>query len=83
MIGVEKEDQDSLRFFWWDTDGQLIELAHTRILFGATCSPFILGTVLEYHLTRVNEEDKEFAKRLLDSLYVDNCVGSANTQEEY
>lgn len=59
------------------------ELAHTRVLFGATCSPFILGAVLEYHLTRVNKEEKEFAKRLLNSLYVDNCIGSVNTEEEY
>lgn len=83
MIGVRKEDQDSLRFFWWNEDGQLRELAHTRVLFGATCSPFILGAVLEYHLARVNKEEKEFAKRLLNSLYVDNCIGSVNTEEEY
>lgn len=84
MIEVQEEDRDAMRFLWWENyaNGTLKEYRHTRVMFGATCSPFILGAVLEYHLTHVKEDDKEIANTLLQSLFVDNCVTSVETIEE-
>ncbi|UYV74745.1 hypothetical protein LAZ67_12000769 [Cordylochernes scorpioides] len=56
---------------------------HTRVMFGATCSPFILGAVLEYHLTHMNIEDSKIAEKLLNSFYIDNSVGSEDSLESY
>ncbi|CAL8131492.1 unnamed protein product [Orchesella dallaii] len=84
MVEVKIEDRDCMRFLWFENGDsrQLVEYRHTRVMFGATCSPFILGAVLEYHLTQVCD-DKSTAMKLLDSLYVDNCVASVDTVEEY
>jgi hypothetical protein len=42
-----------------------------------------MAAVLEHHLTNTEIEDKECALKLLIYLYVDNCVTSVNTMDEY
>ncbi len=85
MIGVEEEDRDVMRFLWWRDNNMedVIEYRHSRVMFGATCSPFILAAVLFHHLTNLPDEDTLNGHKLLDTLYVDNCVSSENTREEY
>ncbi|UYV65562.1 hypothetical protein LAZ67_3004702 [Cordylochernes scorpioides] len=84
-IEVREEDRDAMRFLWWQNQckNQVQVYRHTRVMFGATCSPFILGTVLEYHLTHVNIEDSRIAEKLLNSFYIDNSVGSEDSLESY
>ncbi|GFV82672.1 uncharacterized protein TNCV_1619011 [Trichonephila clavipes] len=52
QISVAEEDQDFLRFLWWkDYETKKFEIfRHRRLVFGLTCSPFILAAVLNYHL---------------------------------
>jgi hypothetical protein len=83
MIDVKEEDRDYLRFLWWDNKGQVIKFRHRRVVFGINSSPFLLGAVLQYHLSNVNEDEKETARKLMTSIYVDNCVCSFKTFREY
>lgn len=53
------------------------------MVFGVNCSPFILGAVLAYHCKNVSKEDSTCASKLIKSMYVDNCVTSVETHEEY
>ncbi|UYV69201.1 hypothetical protein LAZ67_6002812 [Cordylochernes scorpioides] len=84
-IEVREEDRDAMRFLWWQNqyENQVQVYRHTRVMFGATCSPFILGTVLEYHLTHMNIEELKIAEKLLNSFYIDNSVGSEDSLESY
>jgi len=56
---------------------------HKRVSFGVTCSPFLLGAVIEHHLLHVQFPDSFVASKLWKSLYVDNCVTSFDTYIEY
>lgn len=83
MIEVHEHDRDALRFLWWKNKDmkELKELRHVRVPFGATCSPFILGAVIEHHLKSNSSDQQEIVNRLWE--YVDNCCSSENSIEEY
>ncbi|OXA44497.1 uncharacterized protein LOC110857830 [Folsomia candida] len=85
MIEVREEDRDYQKFLWWEDQVQntVKPLRHTRAVFGLTCSPFLLGAVLELHLSHVKQEYEAVARKLLQSMYVDNSVTSFNTMQEY
>ncbi|KFM75279.1 hypothetical protein X975_15682, partial [Stegodyphus mimosarum] len=46
QIEVKPEDRDYLRFLWWRNENHIEEFQHNRVVFGATCSPFLLGARL-------------------------------------
>lgn len=83
MIEIDKVDRNFVRFLWWTEDNQIKVYQHRRVVFGVNCSPFLLGAVIEFHLDAVVEERKRFARILLKSLYVDNCVTSVDSIEDY
>ena len=85
MIEISERDRDFLRFLWWEdfTEKKLKAYRHRRVVFGVNCSPFLLGSVIEVHLSQVPEEDRHIANMLLESFYVDNCVASVDSLEEY
>lgn len=76
-IGLEDEDRDATRFFWLsdprDPDSALETYRFKSILFGATCSPFILSATILKHL---NSNKCQFTETLLNDLYVDNIISS-------
>ncbi|GFY19651.1 transposon Tf2-6 polyprotein [Trichonephila clavipes] len=82
-ISIAEEDRDYLRFRWWK-DGESKEqvFRHRRVVFGVTCSPFILGAVIQHHLENTCKEHKEIAEKLLRSFYVDNCITSLDTETQ-
>ncbi|UYV65055.1 hypothetical protein LAZ67_3002993 [Cordylochernes scorpioides] len=84
MITVQLQDQDFLRFLWWDqTDPmKLTVFRHKRVVFGLNCSPFILGAVIDHHLNSVQGPAAEIAKTMARSFYMDNLVTSLSSQEE-
>ncbi|XP_021964264.1 uncharacterized protein LOC110859611 [Folsomia candida] len=83
QISVKPEDRNFLRFLWWNDEGRnQVEFRHARVVFGVNCSPFLLAAVIENHLANVKNEDKEVARKLLKSMYVDNCVTSVATMKE-
>ena len=86
MIEVTESDRDYLRFLWWEHKGdedRVKIFRHRRVVFGVIASPFLLQSVIEYHLKRVDGENEKVAKQLLRSFYVDNCVTSVDNIEQY
>ncbi|XP_043466423.1 uncharacterized protein LOC122501193 [Leptopilina heterotoma] len=91
QIEVNEEDRDFLRFLWFK-DGEMRIFRHRRVVFGLTCSPFLLGAVLELHLCNMlravrekffeNDWSEETILKLNDAFYVDNCTTSVNSIEE-
>ena len=54
----------------------------TRALFGLTCSPFLLGGVLNEHLKSWKERYPHLVKELQKGLYVDNLMPGETTTTE-
>ena len=85
QVRIRAEEQDALRFHWKPKGQSEIEtLRFTRALFGLTCSPFLLGGVLEQHLDTWEAREPELVKLIRKSLYVDDLIsGSATVQEAH
>ncbi|GFY26471.1 uncharacterized protein TNCV_2878031 [Trichonephila clavipes] len=84
QISVAEKDQDFLKFLWWeDYKKKKFEIfRHCRLVFGLTCSPFILAAVLNYHLEETKKYFPDTSEKLKNSFYVDNCVTSVCGAEE-
>lgn len=84
QIALHERDRNYLRFLWWKEGDpeNVITYRHCRVVFGITCSPFQLAATLSYHLDQAPESLKAVAEKLKDSMYVDNCVASVDSEEE-
>lgn len=89
QISVHSEDRNALRFLWRDINdsSKLKMYRHSRIVFGVTSSPSLLGIVINMHLEKARKEENSAIRRniivkLAESLYVDNCVVSVADDEE-
>ncbi|GBN50017.1 hypothetical protein AVEN_95574-1 [Araneus ventricosus] len=84
QISVSKEDRNYLRFLWWKNleEEKLKVFCHTRVVFGVKSSPFLLASVIEYHIEAGKGFDCEFKKILKQSFYVDNVLGSLTSYED-
>lgn len=84
QISVTKEDCDFLRFLWWENfeERKFKVFRHKRVVFGLTCSPFLLTAVLNSVLEDSPPTMKETANLLKKSFYVDNCLTSVANKEE-
>ena len=89
QIEVNKSDRDFLRFFWI-IDGQVTVFIHCRVVFGLSCSPFLLSAMISSHLETAYEKAKtnndsawtmNSVKKLKESFYVDNCVARVDSTE--
>jgi len=85
MISIKESDRDVLRFLWVDdpfsADPQMVTYRFTRVVFGVTCSPFLLNATLKKHITEYEREDPKFAELMLCSLYVDDLTVSVEDVE--
>lgn len=83
-VGLHPQDRDVTRFFWLsdpnDPDSPLITYRFRVVLFGATCSPFILNATLLKHLRK--HAGTETANVLERDLYVDNVISSFDQTDE-
>ncbi|KAJ8884491.1 hypothetical protein PR048_016348 [Dryococelus australis] len=52
QIAFHLVDCDYLKFLWWTAGDELMTLKHSYVVFGVTCSPFLLGAVLDCNLSR-------------------------------
>ncbi|MES9974415.1 MAG: DUF1759 domain-containing protein [Candidatus Thiodiazotropha sp.] len=81
-IGLAEEDRDATRFYWLsnpeDPDSTLQTYRFKSVLFGATCSPFILNAVI---LKLLNSNKCTITDMMLKDLYVDNIVSSLPSEE--
>ncbi|XP_071176408.1 uncharacterized protein [Mytilus edulis] len=76
-VGLHEQDRDVTRFLWLDNpvdpQSDLATYRFNSVLFGATCSPFILNAVLLKHL---QQTENKTTKILTRDLYVDNILSS-------
>lgn len=84
QIAIREKDRDFLRFMWFSGENreQVKIYRHRRVVFGITCSPYLLAATLQYHLSTVTESLKDTADILKAAFYVDNCVTSLTTETE-
>ena len=73
-INVHKSHEDYLRFLWFgdiNSENPVIErYRFYRILFGATCSQFLLNATIGKHVSKYEKVDAEFARKLRNHFYV-------------
>ena len=86
QISVAERDRDYLRFLWPSDitreDSPLQTFRFTRVLFGLSSSPFLLNATIRHHLQRHISSHPDIVSRLLESIYVDDVVTGADTEEE-
>ncbi|XP_055928756.1 uncharacterized protein LOC129959885 [Argiope bruennichi] len=82
QIGIREKFKDYLRFLWKTKDKGMKIYRHRRVVFGFTCSPFLLAATLNYHLEKAPEELLNTAEILKNSFYVDNCFCSLKNTDE-
>ncbi|XP_052260181.1 uncharacterized protein LOC127864522 [Dreissena polymorpha] len=83
-VGLHEKDRDMTRFFWLenplDPDSRLVTYRFKVVLFGATCSPFILNATLLKHLRKnMNVNAAHVIER---DLYVDNVISSFKCEKD-
>jgi len=81
-VHLDEIDRDFTRFLWLsnptDPTSQFVTFRFKVVLFGATCSPFMLNAALSYHL---QQNDSSTSRDLLHNIYVDNVVSGSSTEE--
>ena len=85
-VGVHATDRDCLRFLWvenpHENDLKLVVYRFARVVFGVNASPFLLNAVIRNHVTKFQDIDPEFVKKMLNSFFVyDLCTGAKTVQE--
>ena len=85
-IEINPEDRDCLRFLWVsdisDKEPEIMVYRYRTVVFGVRSSPFLLNAVLQHHIKTYQEEDPEFASKLLNSFYVDDLVSGCESNEK-
>jgi hypothetical protein len=83
QVRIKANDRDALRFHWQGSDqAELETLRFTWALFGLTISPFLLGGVIEAHLSTWEDRDPETVAKLKRELYVDDLISGFGTVNE-
>ena len=69
---------------WYDnlTDRNIVEYRFTRVIFGATPSPYVLGSTLQKHVRTFDKESPKTVKALLEDTYVDDVQSGSDSIEE-
>ena len=81
-IRIREQERDSLRFFWKSpASDETSVYRFTRALFGMTCSPFLLGGVINAHLKRWETKYPNLVKEIRDGLYVDDVMTGGESVE--
>ena len=77
-IIVEPEHCKFLKFLWQNLEShELLNYQFKVVLFGATCSPYLLQETLQTHLSQSTEGNK-----FVDKFYVDNYINTYDNQGE-
>lgn len=90
QISLQENDKNFLRFLWYNENKELKYFRHCRVVFGICSSPFLLNSVIQYHLDMILEEAQTgylkypagVVEKLKNSFYVDNCLTSLKTEAE-
>ena len=82
-VQLDKSDRDFTRFLWLtnlkDPNSPFQAYQFKVVLFGASCSPFMLNAALTYHL---QQYPSAVSTDIISSLCVDNVVSGCDTEQE-
>ena len=85
MVSIAEEDRDCLRFLWVDNVSSPlprdIALRFAQVVFGVASSPFLLNATLRHHMERYRSSDPTFVDKFIRSIYVDDLMSGAATEE--
>ena len=81
QIEIVKEHRDFLRFLWFKDifyNKDTITLRFKRVIFGLTCSPFLLNETIKEHLQKYLplRDYRQVVIQLLENLYLDDSSNS-------
>ena len=82
QIWIDPNHRDFVRFLWFDDiykdNPKIVILRFCRVLFGLTCSPFILNGTINAHLEKFSDYAnlKDFIYKFIRDLYVDDVSSS-------
>ena len=77
-IIVDEEHRKFLKFLWLNLESyELLTYQFKVVLFGATCSPYLLQETLQTHLSQ-NAEGNKF----VDKFYLDNYMNTYDNEDE-
>ena len=84
QVRIRGEDRDALRFHWIkDIQTEEVEtLRFSRVMFGLTQSPFLLGGTIEQHLAGYGNQARELIEEIKRSLYVDDLISGGYNSDE-
>ena len=85
-ISINPTQSDLLRLLWVKDSNtenlDIITMRFTQLVFGLTCSPYILSTTIRHHLESVVDSNRTFADSVILSIYFDNFASSFQTEKE-
>ena len=86
MVSVQPSDRDALKFLWVDSidekEPKIVNLRFTRVVFGVSSSLFLLNSTIRYHLEKLRSDQPDLVSQILRSLYVDDLVSRASSEQE-
>ena len=86
MISINEADRDSLRFLWYENvqaeEGNLQLYRFCRVVFGVTCSPFLLNANLSRYIRKYQDEHPIICTKLFGALYADDVTSGGYSVED-
>ena len=83
QISVNECHRNYLRFLWYNNifnENSLKVYRFARVLFGLTCSPFLLNGTVKVHVEKhVNHDTRAVLEKFLRDSYVDDTATSFNS----
>ena len=75
-ITVSEQDRDYLKFLWFNLETEEQQTFQFRVvMFGATCSPYLLQETLQTHLS-----EKVAGHEFSDKFYLDHYMNTYNRE---
>ena len=86
QINVHADHRDYSRFLFYrnihDPNSELVLYRFTRVIFGATCSQFLLNGGVHTHASKYEDLDPEFSTKVRADFYVDDFISGTETEEK-
>ena len=84
QIWVHEKDRDAQRILWYDNleERNVTDYRFTRVIFGATSSPYIVGATMQKHVSEYTDRYPEITRSLLEDTYVDDIQGGGDKEEQ-
>ena len=83
-LQIRLADRDAMRFFFpenvFDPSSRIKTYRYKVVMFGASCSPFLLAAVIQFHLESFVKD--EVLKDSLKSIFIDNLITTKKTEHE-